>query len=132
MERAAPLPLLDLAFGGGYLAARVATDAGGLLHRLFTLTRLVDWWLENQFPVPPIYQPGGLLFCGPFPRVAHPADAVHQPNARPPGRYPAPCPVKPGLSSRLPPHPPIGGKEGGQERDRLASLDAILMIAYYW
>ncbi len=48
------LPLLGLAPGGGCLAARVATDAGGLLHHLFTLT-----WLVTQ--------PGGLLFCGPFP-----------------------------------------------------------------
>ncbi len=28
--------------------------------------------------------------------------------------------------------PPNGGMWGGQERDRLASLDAVLMIAYYW
>lgn len=31
-------PLLDLAPGGVYLAARVASGAGGLLHRRFTLT----------------------------------------------------------------------------------------------
>jgi hypothetical protein len=36
--RAAPSPLLGLAPGGGCLAARVTTSAGGLLHRLFTLT----------------------------------------------------------------------------------------------
>jgi len=32
------LPLLDLAPGGGYLAADIAAHAGGLLHHLFTLT----------------------------------------------------------------------------------------------
>ena len=30
--------LLGLAPGGGCLAARIAADAGGLLHRLFTIT----------------------------------------------------------------------------------------------
>ena len=30
--------LLGLAPGGGYLAARIAADAGGLLHHLFTVT----------------------------------------------------------------------------------------------
>jgi hypothetical protein len=38
MGRAIPLPLLGLAPGGGYLAARVTTNAGGLLHHLFTIT----------------------------------------------------------------------------------------------
>jgi hypothetical protein len=38
MGRAVPSPLLGLAPGGGYLAARVATSAGGLLYHLFTLT----------------------------------------------------------------------------------------------
>ncbi len=37
-ERAAPSSLLDLAPDGGYLAARIAANAGGLLHRLFTMT----------------------------------------------------------------------------------------------
>ena len=32
------LSLLGLAPGGGYLAARIAANAGGLLHHLFTLT----------------------------------------------------------------------------------------------
>lgn len=32
--------LLGLAPGGGYLAARITADAGGLLHRLFTVTAL--------------------------------------------------------------------------------------------
>ena len=30
--------LLGLAPGGGYLAARIAADAGGLLHHRFTIT----------------------------------------------------------------------------------------------
>jgi len=38
MVRAAPLLLLGLAPGGGYLTASIAAYAGGLLHRLFTLT----------------------------------------------------------------------------------------------
>ncbi len=37
-ERAAPSSLLDLAPDGGYLAARIAANAGGLLRRLFTMT----------------------------------------------------------------------------------------------
>ena len=32
-----PTSLLGLAPGGGYLAARIAARAGGLLHHLFTL-----------------------------------------------------------------------------------------------
>ena len=32
--------LLGLAPGGGYLAARITADAGGLLHHLFTMTDL--------------------------------------------------------------------------------------------
>ena len=34
------LLLLDLAPGGGYLAADITARAGGLLHHLFTLTPL--------------------------------------------------------------------------------------------
>ena len=37
-ERAAPSSLFDLAPDGGYLAAHIAANAGGLLHRLFTMT----------------------------------------------------------------------------------------------
>ena len=33
-----PSFLLGLAPGGGYLADRIAADAGGLLHHLFTIT----------------------------------------------------------------------------------------------
>jgi hypothetical protein len=38
MGRAVPSLLLGLAPGGGCLAARVTTCAGGLLHHLFTFT----------------------------------------------------------------------------------------------
>ena len=38
LVRAAPLLLLGLAPGGGYLAANIAACAGGLLHHHFTLT----------------------------------------------------------------------------------------------
>ena len=34
--------LLGLAPGGGYLAARIAANAGGLLHHLFTITLTPD------------------------------------------------------------------------------------------
>jgi hypothetical protein len=65
-------PLFGLAPGGVFLAAGVAADAGELLPHLFTLTVAVP-------------RRSGL--CGTFRGVA------------PPGRYPAPCPVEPGLSS---------------------------------
>ena len=44
--------LLGLAPGGGYLAIRITTDAGGLLHHLFTITP------RNR---------GAVCFCGPHP-----------------------------------------------------------------
>lgn len=47
--------LLDLAPGGGYQAARITTDTGGLLHHLFTITAL----LRARLPV----------FCGPVRQV---------------------------------------------------------------
>ena len=61
------LPLLDLAPGGGYLAAGVTAHAGGLLHHLFTLT-LSD-------PSPKSLGFGGswegaVCFCGPIRQVA--------------------------------------------------------------
>ena len=61
------LPLLDLAPGGGYLAADIAAHAGGLLHHLFTLT-LSD-------PSPKSIGFGGswegaVCFCGPIRQVA--------------------------------------------------------------
>ena len=51
------LPLLDLAPGGGYLAADIAAHAGGLLHHLFTLTS-------------PPYSGDAVCFCGPIRQVA--------------------------------------------------------------
>src|SRR3954453_21028801 len=40
-DRVAPVPLLDLAPGGGYRAPPVTRRAGGLLHHRFTLTALL-------------------------------------------------------------------------------------------
>jgi len=68
-------PLLGLAPGGGCLAARVTTSAGGLLHHLFTITGAA--WAA----------PAVCFSVALFRRVT------------PPGCYPAPCPVEPGLSS---------------------------------
>jgi len=48
-------PLFDLAPEGGYLAADIATRAGGLLHHLFTLTRLRSQCAE--------------CFCGPIQKL---------------------------------------------------------------
>jgi hypothetical protein len=48
--------LLGLAPGGGYLAACITANAGGLLHRLFTLTALqrlsVSVALSGKLPHP--------------------------------------------------------------------------------
>ena len=63
--------LLGLAPGGVYLASDVTAGPGELLPHPFTLTRLG----------------GRTSLCGTFPGVT------------PAGRYPAPCPVEPGLSS---------------------------------
>src|SRR5512144_292802 len=52
-ERAAPSSLFDLALDGGCLAARIAADAGGLLHHLFTIT--------GRFPA--------VIFCGPIRQI---------------------------------------------------------------
>jgi len=71
-ERAVPLSLLDLAPGGGCLADRIAADAGGLLHHLFTITPR---------------KRGAVCFCGPSSRLLRS------------GISPAPCPVECGLSS---------------------------------
>ena len=65
---------LGLAPDGVYLAARVTTNAGGLLHHPFTLTG------RNRRST----------FCCTFPRVT------------PGGRYPPSCPVESGLSSTVP------------------------------
>jgi hypothetical protein len=64
---------LDLAPGGVYRAAAVTCGAGGLLHRLFTLT--------------PALARRRSVFCGTVPRVT------------PGRRYRPPCPVEPGPSS---------------------------------
>ncbi len=69
--------LFGFASGGVCPAAARCRERGALLPHLFTLT------LALRF--------GRFLFCGTVPRVA------------PAGRYPAPPPVKPGLSS-----PPCG------------------------
>ena len=69
------LPLFGLAPDGGCLAARVTTGAGGLLHHLFTITKMTEVALAVYFSV------------ALFRRVT------------PPGRCPASYPVEPGLSS---------------------------------
>jgi hypothetical protein len=58
MERAAPLSLFDLAPDGGCLAVRIAADAGGLLHRLFTIT------VRVRRPEAAVH------FCGPFRQIS--------------------------------------------------------------
>jgi len=65
--------LLGLAPGWGYLAARITADAGGLLHRLFTMTAL------RRLSV-------SVVLSGKLPR---------------PGVSPVPCSVECGLSSTL-------------------------------
>jgi len=83
--------LLGLALGGGCLAACIAADAGGLLHRLFTLALT---------PAPlPIAEEGcrgeGSLFLWPCSgRFAHEG----LPRL---GCYPTPCSMECGLSSTL-------------------------------
>ena len=65
----------DLAPGGVYRAAPVTRDAGGLLHRRFTLA--------------PSKSRERFVFCGTVPRVT------------PGGRYPPPCSSESGLSSAV-------------------------------
>ena len=74
-ETSSLLSLRGLAPGGGCLAARIAADAGGLLHRLFTFTLAGSLFL---WPDPADYPARGLLRSG---------------------ITPAPCPVECGLSS---------------------------------
>ncbi len=81
------LPLLDLAPGGGYLAADITACAGGLLHHLFTLT---------TFFLTPRQNPKDLGEAGRGLRFISVALSVRLPR---PGGYPAPCPVECGLSS---------------------------------
>ncbi len=66
--------LFGLAPGGVYLASDVTAGPGELLPHPFTLTR----------------HGGRTSLCGTIPGVT------------PAGRYPAPCPVEPGLSSPIP------------------------------
>ena len=76
-ERAAPSSLFDLAPDGGCLAARIAADAGGLLHHLFTIAAFgTAMPLARQFL-----------------SVAR-SDRLFRP-----GISPAPCPAEYGLSS---------------------------------
>ena len=65
-------PLLGLAPGGGYLAACITANAGGLLHHLFTITTQKGWLFVS------------VALSGGFPR---------------PGCYPTPCSMECGLSS---------------------------------
>lgn len=69
--------LSGLAPGGVYRAVPVTRHAGGLLHRLFTLTARAGRGLQRE----------RFLFCGTGLRVT------------PSGRYPPPCPAEPGRSS---------------------------------
>jgi hypothetical protein len=89
-ERAAPSSLLDLAPDGGYLAAHITANAGGLLRRLFTMT-------------------GARQSCPEF--VAESRRSTSRPRLffsvalsdrfLRPGISPAPCPAEYGLSSTL-------------------------------
>ena len=58
--------LLGLAPGGGCLAARITADAGGLLHRLFTITTLR--WLSVSMALIRQVAPSrgfpGAVLCG--------------------------------------------------------------------
>ena len=60
--------LLGLAPGGGYLAADIAAGAGGLLHRLFTITALrrlsVSVALSGKLPRPGVSPVPCSLECG--------------------------------------------------------------------
>ena len=77
VERAAPSSLFDLAPDGGCLAAHIAVDAGGLLHRLFIITaREAVTPLARQF-----------------------FSVARSDRSLRPGISPAPCPVECGLSS---------------------------------
>ena len=70
----ATLSLLGLAPGGGCLAAHITAGAGGLLHRLFTLTESRDSRVENSHRLlSNLYSPlTATCFCGPIRQVAPP------------------------------------------------------------
>ena len=84
------LSLLGLAPNGGYLAAHITADAGGLLHHLFTMTLLRELFVS----------------------VVR-SDRYHLAMFPRPGRYPTLCPMECGLSSiprtgpRLPDRPEV-------------------------
>jgi hypothetical protein len=86
--------LLGLAPGGGYLATRIAADAGGLLHHLFTITVL-----------PPSPKPNGFereLWAGTGCLFLWPCSGRFAPFGAPrPGCYPTSCSTECGLSSTL-------------------------------
>jgi len=95
-------PLFGLAPGGVYLAPAVTGGTGELLPHRFTLTRHSTLrgylWragfsqylgnLVNHLDTPSELSAGRSVFCGTFLPVTGT------------GRYPAPCPAEPGLSSR--------------------------------
>ncbi len=84
ISRSSP-PLLGLAPGGGYLAARVTTDAGGLLHHLFTITAASPSQLTHPKEIAAAVCFSVALFR----------------QVSPTWDYPAPHPMEPGLSSPL-------------------------------
>jgi len=84
----ARLSLLGLAPDGGYLANRIAADAGGLLHHRFTLTlpalarRYVSVALSGGLPRPGYYPTSRSLECGLSSALTrqsrdHPTDLAH-------------------------------------------------------
>ena len=84
--RTAALPLLGLAPGGGCLAARIAADAGGLLHHLFTLAgaysgSLFLWPNPAGCPAPGVTRHHA-LWSADFPRC-QPFRAAPRPPGRP-------------------------------------------------
>ncbi len=92
--------LLGLAPDGGYLAARITANAGGLLHRLFTLTLTLPLSRKRRR-----VRGEGDLFLWPcsgrLPR---------------PGVSPASCSLERGLSSIL--RRSVGPRSPGQPKDR--------------
>ncbi len=92
------LPLLDLAPCGGYLAAGITACAGGLLHRLFTLTTshrpaisFKPWGRRQGVAV---------YLCGPNRQVARSSSVRDTPSRVLPGTLP--CGVRTFLNSAKP------------------------------
>lgn len=83
--------LLGLAPGGGYLAIRITTDAGGLLHHLFTITPLT----RSPLPMGEGRRGEGWLFVS----VALIRQVSSSRRVPRPGCYPTPCSMECGLSS---------------------------------